>query len=71
MNDFFSQTKQLHKDGICPDDNFLLENEKKTRLAYNIRTDMVIMFLFLIYTEKKAKPFKASFTDGRELYCFD
>lgn len=61
MNDFFSQTKQLHKDGICPDDNFLLENEKKTRLAYNIRTDMMIMFLILNIYGKKSKAFQSQF----------
>lgn len=41
----FSQTEQLHKESICPDDNFLLENEKKTSFAYNIRTVMEKMFL--------------------------
>lgn len=41
----FSQIEQQHKESIFPDDNFLLENEKKTSFAYNIRTVMEKMFL--------------------------
>lgn len=41
----FSQKEQLHKESICPDDNFLLENEKKSSFSYNIRTVMEKMFL--------------------------
>lgn len=40
-----SQKEQLHKESICPDDNFLLENEKKSSFSYNIRTVMEKMFL--------------------------
>lgn len=58
---FILQTKQLHKDG----DDFLVE--KKTQLDLR-RTDMEIMILFLILMQKTAKRFKASFTDGCELY---
>lgn len=54
---FILQTKQLHKDG----EDFLVE--KKTT-----RSDIEIMILFLILMQKTAKPFKASFTDGCELY---
>lgn len=41
----FSQIEQLHKESIFPDDNFLLENEKKSSFSYNIRTVMEKMFL--------------------------